>query len=229
MARLTRQEAQALTRETLLATAVEHFLDRGYAAASLDQIAEDAGYSKGAVYSNFKNKDELCAEVLGRIRLTKVGEITAQLGAKSTLDDAVAEFARWAERTIGDQRWTLLEVEFSVRSRHSEDIREKIAAGADQVRGLIAGLVQHLTESNGGDADAGSGRSRAANAQRRNRFGATARNQPRASRRSAGGYGAGDSVGRLRSARSMPPISATAARDPALGPRTLTKPWMKPG
>ncbi|MDJ0111217.1 TetR family transcriptional regulator, partial [Rhodococcus erythropolis] len=88
MARLTRQEAQALTRETLLATAVEHFLDRGYAAASLDQIAEDAGYSKGAVYSNFKNKDELCAEVLGRIRLTKVGEITAQLGAKSTLDDA---------------------------------------------------------------------------------------------------------------------------------------------
>ncbi|MDI9905039.1 TetR/AcrR family transcriptional regulator [Rhodococcus sp. IEGM 1406] len=149
MARLTRQETQALTRETLLATAVEHFLDRGYAAASLDQIAEDAGYSKGAVYSNFKNKDELCAEVLGRIRLTKVGEITAQLGAKSTLDDAVAEFARWAERTIGDQRWTLLEVEFSVRSRHSEDIREKIAAGADQVRGLIAGLVQHLTESNG--------------------------------------------------------------------------------
>ncbi|NHN20245.1 TetR family transcriptional regulator, partial [Bacillus amyloliquefaciens] len=50
MARLTRQEAQAMTRETLLATAVEHFLDRGYAAASLDQIAEDAGYSKGAVY-----------------------------------------------------------------------------------------------------------------------------------------------------------------------------------
>ncbi len=149
MARLTRQEAQAMTRETLLATAVEHFLDRGYAAASLDQIAEDAGYSKGAVYSNFKNKDELCAEVLGRIRLTKVGEITSQLGANSTLDDAVAEFARWAERTIGDKRWTLLEVEFSVRSRHSEEIREKIATGADQVRGLIAGVVQHLAESNG--------------------------------------------------------------------------------
>lgn len=149
MARLTRQEAQALTRETLLTTAVEHFLDRGYAAASLDQIAEDAGYSKGAVYSNFKNKDELCAEVLRRIRLSKVGEITAQLGAKSTIDDAVAEFARWAERTIGDKRWTLLEVEFSVRSRHSEDIRAKIAEGADQVRGLISGLVQHLSETNG--------------------------------------------------------------------------------
>ncbi|NMM84463.1 TetR family transcriptional regulator [Rhodococcus sp. SRB_17] len=149
MARLTRQQAQAQTRETLLVTAVEHFLERGYAAASLDQIAEDAGYSKGAVYSNFKNKDELCAEVLGRIRLTKVGEITEQLGAGSSVDDAISEFAVWAERTIGDQRWTLLEVEYSVRSRHSDEIREKIASGAEQVRVLIAGVVRHLTEVNG--------------------------------------------------------------------------------
>lgn len=149
MARLTRQEAQAQTRETLMVTAVEHFLERGYAAASLDQIAEDAGYSKGAVYSNFKNKDELCAEVLGRIRLTKVGEITAQLGTGSSVDDAISEFAVWAERTIGDQRWTLLEVEYSVRSRHSDEIREKIASGAEQVRVLIAGVVRHLTEVNG--------------------------------------------------------------------------------
>ncbi|MCJ0901982.1 TetR/AcrR family transcriptional regulator [Rhodococcus sp. ARC_M6] len=120
----------------------------GYAAASLDQIAEDTGYFKGAVYSNFKNKDELCAEVLGRIRLTKVGEITEQLGAESSVDDAISEFAVWAERTIGDQRWTLLEVEYSVRSRHSDEIREKIASGAEQVRVLIAGVVRHLAEAN---------------------------------------------------------------------------------
>ena len=178
MARLTRQEAQAMTRETLLATAVEHFLDRGYAAASLDQIAEDAGYSKGAVYSNFKNKDELCAEVLGRIRLTKVGEITSQLGANSTLDDAVAEFARWAERTIGDKRWTLLEVEFSVRSaaqrRDPRKDRDGCRSGAriDCRSGATSCRVQRR------DAGTGPERRGTAHTQRRNRFGATACDQP---------------------------------------------------
>ncbi len=47
MARLTRQGAQVRTREHLLGAATEHFLGHGYAAASLEQIAEDAGYSKG--------------------------------------------------------------------------------------------------------------------------------------------------------------------------------------
>ncbi|OLL20007.1 MULTISPECIES: TetR/AcrR family transcriptional regulator [unclassified Rhodococcus (in: high G+C Gram-positive bacteria)] len=146
MARPTRQETQARTREDLLATAAEHFLDRGYAAASLDQIAEDAGYSKGAVYSNFRNKDELCFAVLDRIRAERMGEIAATLAAGATLDDVVTAFGVWAERTIGDRRWTLLEIEFSVRSRHNEEIRSRIAAGAEGVRTLIAELIRSLAD-----------------------------------------------------------------------------------
>ncbi|WP_407107696.1 TetR/AcrR family transcriptional regulator [Rhodococcus aetherivorans] len=146
MARPTRQETQARTREDLLATAAEHFLERGYAAASLDQIAEDAGYSKGAVYSNFRNKDELCFAVLDRIRAERMGEIAATLAAGATLDDVVTAFGAWAERTIGDRRWTLLEIEFSVRSRHNEEIRSRIAAGAEGVRTLIAELIRSLAD-----------------------------------------------------------------------------------
>ncbi|ANZ27391.1 MULTISPECIES: TetR/AcrR family transcriptional regulator [Rhodococcus] len=146
MARPTRQETQARTREDLLATAAEHFLERGYAAASLDQIAEDAGYSKGAVYSNFRNKDELCFAVLDRIRAERMGEIAATLAAGATLDDVVTAFGVWAERTIGDRRWTLLEIEFSVRSRHNEEIRSRIAAGAEGVRTLIAELIRSLAD-----------------------------------------------------------------------------------
>jgi AcrR family transcriptional regulator len=39
------------------------FLRDGYAATSLEKVADEAGYSKGAVYSNFWNKDELCLAV----------------------------------------------------------------------------------------------------------------------------------------------------------------------
>lgn len=148
MARLSRQQTQARTHEDLLTAAVEHFLDRGYAAASLEQIAEDAGYSKGAVYSNFANKDQLCAEVLGRVRLGKAAEIATGILAGGTLEDALSAFATWAERTIGDTRWTLLEVEFAVRLRHNEAILEDMAAGATGIRALLAAQIRSLAEAN---------------------------------------------------------------------------------
>ncbi len=58
-ARVTRAERQAQTRESLIAVAREMFLSDGYAATSLDKVAVRAGFSKGAVYSNFAGKDEL--------------------------------------------------------------------------------------------------------------------------------------------------------------------------
>lgn len=149
MARLTRQETQARTREHLLATATEHFLDKGYATASLEQIADEAGYSKGAVYSNFKNKDELCLVVLDRVRLTKMTEIVSALDLAGPLEDTLGVFRDWADRTIGDRRWTLLEIEFSARSRQSDHIRERISEGAAQVRQLTAGFIRSLSERYG--------------------------------------------------------------------------------
>lgn len=67
MARLTRAESQARTREQLIETAKQLFLRDGYSVTSLERVADEAGYSKGAVYSNFRNKDELCLAVLDRI------------------------------------------------------------------------------------------------------------------------------------------------------------------
>jgi len=149
MARLTRQEAQVRTREHLLGTATEHFLGHGYAAASLEQIAEDAGYSKGAIYSNFVNKDEPCLEVLQRIRFTKMAEIAATITDQLSIEANLTAVQDWAETTIGDQRWTLLELEFAVRSRHSEDIRVAIATAAGNARALIESLIDSLASKFG--------------------------------------------------------------------------------
>ncbi len=146
MVRLNRQEAQARTREHLLVTATEHFLDRGFAAASLEQIADEAGYSKGAVYSNFRNKDALCLVVLDRIRLTKLAHLMAVLDLAGPLDSTLDAFRDWADKTIGDRRWTLLEIEFSARSRQSELLREQIAEGAARMRLVIAGFIRSMAE-----------------------------------------------------------------------------------
>lgn len=57
--RLTRTEAKAKRRRELLATAERLFLRRGYFATTLDEIAAEAGVTKGTVYSNFSSKEEL--------------------------------------------------------------------------------------------------------------------------------------------------------------------------
>jgi AcrR family transcriptional regulator len=62
--RLTRKEKQAETRRRLLDAAERVFLRRGLQGSSVEEIAAEAGYTKGAFYSNFKGKDELFVELL---------------------------------------------------------------------------------------------------------------------------------------------------------------------
>ncbi|HEY7948981.1 MAG TPA: helix-turn-helix domain-containing protein, partial [Acidimicrobiales bacterium] len=56
---LTPERRRQQTRDHLLAAAAQVFAERGFHGTSLDEVAAVAGFSKGAVYSNFKNKEDL--------------------------------------------------------------------------------------------------------------------------------------------------------------------------
>src|SRR5699024_7239419 len=62
--RLTRRESQELTRRRLVESAAELFAARGVRGTSLIAVAEQAGFSRGAVHGNFSDKDELAAAVV---------------------------------------------------------------------------------------------------------------------------------------------------------------------
>src|SRR6202041_3901612 len=62
--RLTREESRAQTRATLMAVGRKHFIRYGLGGAVAEKIAEDAGYSRGALYSNFDGKEELFLAVI---------------------------------------------------------------------------------------------------------------------------------------------------------------------
>jgi AcrR family transcriptional regulator len=141
MARLTRAQSQARTRELLLETARRMFLTDGYHATSLDKVADTAGFSKGAVYSNFRNKDELCLAVLDDIHAEQIDQVAALLAGR-TREESLAAFAGWAERMVGDEGWTLLEVEFAVASRRDPALRAELAARDRAVRTAIAALAR---------------------------------------------------------------------------------------
>jgi AcrR family transcriptional regulator len=64
MARMTRAESKERTRQRLLAEAQRLFRERGYAATSLEQIAEAAEVTKGAIYGHFASKEDLMVSAL---------------------------------------------------------------------------------------------------------------------------------------------------------------------
>ena len=133
MARMTRAERQAQTRAQLIATARQMFFTDGYHPTSLEKVADAAGYSKGAVYSNFRTKDELCTAVLDEIRAER---LTDAVGLFSQPDRFEA-LREWAERVIGDPGWTPLEVEFAMHARSNEEMRLEMA-------GRLDGIVEML-------------------------------------------------------------------------------------
>ena len=61
---MTRAERRAQTRAALLDAAARVFVDRGFAGASVEAIAAEAGYTRGAFYSNFATKEELFVALL---------------------------------------------------------------------------------------------------------------------------------------------------------------------
>ncbi len=138
MARMTRAESQAQTRSQLIATARQMFFTDGYHPTSLEKVADAAGYSKGAVYSNFRNKDELCAAVLDQIRAERFADVLGLLSQPDRFD-AIGE---WAQRVIGDPGWTPLEAEFALHARRNVQLRTELAGRLDNIIGMLANGIE---------------------------------------------------------------------------------------
>jgi len=95
------------TRERLMDAAVELFGERGVLAASVEEICERAGFTRGAFYSNFESKDELCLAVVRR----KGDQHLAAMQAAIEVIPQVAGAAGGTERLIRDAVVVFLEAQ----------------------------------------------------------------------------------------------------------------------
>jgi len=148
--RLTRQESQARTRERLLNTAERVFLKKGYHEASIGEIAEAAGYTTGAVYSNFANKEELGLAVLER-RVVEVGiALQEALSTAEPTFDARLHAAEtlWGS-TLGSEEWMVLATEFTLAARHKPALRKQFFERVNAGRVLLGSLLAHQYEEIG--------------------------------------------------------------------------------
>jgi AcrR family transcriptional regulator len=135
----TTQTTKKTSRERLLEAAAKVFAERGYQAASVDEIAAAAGLSKGAVYWNFSSKDELFHALLEeRIdrQLEETAEFLRSAPTDRPIDPAVAN--RW-EATLGREReLMLLSQELWARAVRDPELRARYAERQARLRDVLA-------------------------------------------------------------------------------------------
>lgn len=126
--RLSRSERQEQTREKLVAAAQRVFLRRGFHGAALNEVAEAAGFTTGAVYSNFSDKDELFLAVLDAENARRF-PLHAQLSAEAESFEAAirASIREYVEHAKQFPGWAGVYVEFWTHASRRPELRRLMA------------------------------------------------------------------------------------------------------
>ncbi len=134
MARTTRATSSAQTRQRLLSEAQRLFRERGYAATSLEQIAEAAEVTKGAIYGHFSSKEDL---LLTAVEAQPTPDYGSALTDQSRpLRERLAEFGRTmaVDQAATDKAWLAVVLEFFAALLRSPEALQRY--GADFLREL---------------------------------------------------------------------------------------------
>jgi AcrR family transcriptional regulator len=148
--RLSRVESKEQTRRRLLEAAARVFRRRGYRGASVEAIAAEAGYTVGALYSNFEGKEDLLLALLEE----EIGAITKRVvAAAAEADDAIEKLRRgaleWMAVLDEEREFYVLLIEFWTLWVRDPELRREHAERFAALRGALGQLVEEQTRQLG--------------------------------------------------------------------------------
>src|SRR3954453_21166047 len=153
MARMTREERRAHTRMCLMEAAGKIFSRQGLQQASIDDVAEEAGYTKGAFYANFRSKEGLFLAMLDERFAARLQQIDRVL----TTGDALADQTRragddYVTAMRADPEWERLFFEFAAYAARNPEFREELVTRYRSLRDAIATALEGAKDQHGGAA-----------------------------------------------------------------------------
>jgi AcrR family transcriptional regulator len=147
--RLTREQRRQVTREELLTSAREVFEEHGFAGSAIEEIAERAGFTRKAVYSNFSTKAELLLEIVDRQLWTHVEWVESLLGQGSAERQAL-DLGSTFSSFFGEERaWEQLFHEFCIVAARDEDLGARFRARLREAKEALTRLVEKQTQDAG--------------------------------------------------------------------------------
>ena len=124
--RLTQEERKKETRQLLLESAFETFAKLGFHGASVDKIAEHAGFSKGAVYAHFHTKEDLFLAIVEQQMNLYVWNIRQVIGQQQSLLHFIETMDEYCDSVRQQtQTWSMLSMEFLLYAMREESVRHK--------------------------------------------------------------------------------------------------------
>jgi AcrR family transcriptional regulator len=140
---LTRKEKQAKTRSALLSSAAKLICRKGISDASVEDVASDAGYTKGAFYANFKSKEELFLVMLDEQYAAELERLEASLPGEGVPAEEVRKSAEDFVRFVwSDSEWPKLYFEFTAYAARNPEFREELATRNRAMRERIAEVLR---------------------------------------------------------------------------------------
>jgi AcrR family transcriptional regulator len=148
--RLSREEKKARTRAALLGAAAKVFPRSGYHRTSLEEVAVEAGFSKGAIYSNFASKEDLFLAVFSEYVAESLLRADTGISTRRPLEEQARESARLYTQAADERReWRVLLMEFWVAATRDPELRAKLASHYARLRENIAVVVKRRADEQG--------------------------------------------------------------------------------
>jgi AcrR family transcriptional regulator len=142
MSRLTRTESQAQTRTALMDAARTLFVQLGVNAASVDLIAERAGYSKGAFYSNFASKERILSALLADHMRSYVEGLRQLLDEADSFENLWERLRGYYRSKAADPTFEILSVEFQLLAIRNPDVRTNYLELCQEHVADLAGIME---------------------------------------------------------------------------------------
>src|SRR4051812_4206300 len=146
--RLTPERRRQLTRDALVAAAADVFTAKGFHAASLDEIADTAGFTRGAIYSNFGSKEELLFAVYDRLddmTLAGMADAIDERGG-DPLGDATVAAEVWAKLLGRSRDIIALSLELRLYALRNPEARARLVRLEQQATAKLAAFIEDMFE-----------------------------------------------------------------------------------
>ena len=148
--KLTRERRRQQTRDVLIAAATEVFAQRGYEGASLDEIAETAGFTRGAIYKHFADKEDLFLSVSERLNEQVIEAFRAVApNADATEWDFSQLAAMWRASVTESDDLFAIWMEFQLYVLRNPVARERAVEHRRRTCELVAAFIDEVAELSG--------------------------------------------------------------------------------
>ena len=133
-----------MTRNLLLRAAEQVFARVGYEKAQVEQIAEAAGFSKGALYAHFKSKEELFLALYEEKEASSLAKLREVLDSAPTREGKIDAFRTFYIDLSKDKKWALIGLEVKLFARRYPDVKERLRQIDGHVGDSINGALTQL-------------------------------------------------------------------------------------